>query len=84
MTQSNKDNDKNNFLFPPAHINPDSEVSFLDIALINNINNFSTHVSYLNSMCIGGKITAEDCFKEIKKLFKSMKSSRKSLKGSWF
>jgi hypothetical protein len=35
-------------------------------------------------MAIGGKITAENAHQEIKKLYKAMKQSHKSLKGSWF
>jgi hypothetical protein len=29
-------------------------------------------------------MTAEDAYQEIKKLYKAMKQSHKSLKGSWF
>lgn len=75
---------KEEFLFPTPPINPDGDLGFLDIALINNLNNFTTHVSYLNSMAIGGKIGPEEAYKEIKKLYKAMRSSRKSLRGSWF
>jgi hypothetical protein len=75
---------KEEFLCPTPSINPDADVSFLDIALVNNLNNFSHHVSYLTNMAIGGKMTAEDAYLEIKKLYKAMKQSHKSLKGSWF
>jgi hypothetical protein len=75
---------KEDFLYPTPPINPDSDMSFLDIAQINNLNNFTHHVSYLTNMAIGGKITVEDAYKEIKKLYKAMRQSRKSLKGSWF
>lgn len=75
---------KEEFLFPTPLINPEAEMSFLDIATINNLNNFSHHVSYLTNMAIGGKMSAEDAYKEIKKLYKAMKQSHKSLKGSWF
>jgi len=75
---------KEEFLCPTPAINPDADVSFLDIASVNNLNNFSHHVSYLTNMAIGGKITSEDAYLEIKKLYKAMKQSHKSLKGSWF
>jgi hypothetical protein len=75
---------KEEFLFPTPSINPDADVSFLDIATINNLNNFSHHVSYLTNMAVGGKMTAEEAYKEIKKLYKAMKQSHKSLIGSWF
>jgi hypothetical protein len=75
---------KEEFLCPTPHINPDSNVSFLDIATANNLNNFSHHVSYLTNLAIGGKMSPEDAYQEIKKLYKAMKQSHKSLKGSWF
>ena len=74
---------KEEFLYPTPPINPDKDLSFLDIATINNLNNFSHHVSYLTNMAIGGKITSDEAYKEIKKLYKAMKQSHKSLCGSW-
>jgi len=84
MTASKSQQVKEEFLYPTPSINPDSDVSFLDIALTNNLNNFSHHVSYLTNMAIGGKMTSENAYNEIKKLYKAMKQSHKSLKGSWF
>ena len=75
---------KDEFLYPTPPINPDADVSFLDIATINNLNNFTHHVSYLTNMAIGGKLKPNDAFDEIKKLYKAMKQSHKTLKGSWF
>jgi hypothetical protein len=75
---------KEEFLYPTPSINPDAEMSFLDIAQINNLNNFTHHVSYLTNLAIGGKMTTEDAYKQIKNLYKAMRQSRKSLKGSWF
>jgi len=75
---------KEEFLYPTPPINPDANMSFLDIAQINNLNNFTHHVSYLTNMAIGGKMTTEDAYKQIKNLYKAMRQSRKSLKGSWF
>jgi hypothetical protein len=75
---------KEEFLYPTPPINPDADMSFLDITQINNLNNFTHHVSYLTNMAIGGKITTEDAYKQIKNLYKAMRQSRKSLKGSWF
>jgi len=75
---------KEEFLYPTPPINPDADMSFLDIAQINNLNNFTHHVNYLTNMANGGKIKTEDAYKEIKKLYKAMRQSRKSLKGSWF
>jgi hypothetical protein len=75
---------KEEFLYPTPPINPDANMSFLDIAQINNLNNFTHHVSYLTNLTIGGKMTTEDAYVEIKKLYKAMRQSRKSLRGSWF
>lgn len=84
MTTQNDKQVKENFLYPTPQINPDTDVSFLEIAQINNLNNFSHHVNYLTNMAIGGKLTPENAYLEIKKLYKAMKQSHKSLKGSWF
>ena len=75
---------KEEFLYPTPPINPDADMSFLDSAQINNLNNFTHHVSYLTNLAIGGKMTTEDAHAEIKKLYKAMRQSRKSLKGYWF
>lgn len=83
-TPSKVQQSKEQFLYPTPPMNPDSDMSFLDIAMINNLNNFSHHVSYLTNMTIGGKMKSEDAYQEIKKLYKAMKQSHKSLKGSWF
>lgn len=72
------------FLFPVPTIQNSENLSFLDIATINNLNNFSQHVSYLTNLAIGGKMSADEAHKEVKKLYKAMKQSHKSLKGSWF
>jgi hypothetical protein len=75
---------KEEFLYPTPPLNPDSDKSFLDIAQTNNLNNFVTHLQYISSMVIGGKLSVDDSYKEVKKLYKSWKSSHKSLQGSWF
>jgi endonuclease IV len=75
---------KEEFLFPTPPISPDADMSFLEIAQINNLNNFSHHVSYLTNMAIGGKKKPEESYQEIKKLYKALKQSHKSLNGSWF
>jgi hypothetical protein len=75
---------KEEFLYPQPPLNSDTDMTFYEMAQINNLNNFSHHVSYLTSMSIGNKLAVEDAYKEIKKLYKAMKQSHKSLKGSWF
>jgi len=75
---------KEEFLYPTPPLNPDSDKSFLDIVQTNNLNNFATHLQYISSMVIGGKMSVDDSYREVKKLYKSWKSSHKSLKGGWF
>ena len=84
MTTKQQEKEKEEFLFPAPLINKESNLTFLEVTTINNLNNFSQHVSYLTNLAIGGKITAEEAYKEIKKLYRAMKKSHKSLKGSWF
>ena len=81
---TNKEQIKEKFLYPTPPLDPDANMSFLDIAQINNVNSFSHHVSYLTNMAVSGKLTTAEAYKEIKKLYKAMKQSYKSLKGSWF
>jgi hypothetical protein len=83
MTKST-DQIREDFLYPNPPLNPDSDKSFLDIAQTNNLNNFSTHLQYVSSMVIGGKMDIKDSYKEVKNLYKSWKSAHKSLKGGWF
>lgn len=75
---------KEEFLYPTPPLNPDSDKSFLDIAQTNNLNNFSTHLDYINAMLISGKMDSKTAYKEVKKLYKSWKSAHKSLEGGWF
>jgi hypothetical protein len=84
QTMTTSKQDKEEFLFPTPTINPNADISFLEVAQINNLNNFSHHVSYLTNMAIGGKMKPEDAYQEIKKLYKALKQSHKSLAGSWF
>lgn len=72
--------DKDQFLFPKPPINPDSDVNFLDIVTINNLNEFSNHVSVLANLAIGGKINSEQAYKGVKRWYKTLKKTRKRLK----
>ena len=72
----------NYFINPPPHISPSAD-NFLDVSLINNLHNFVTHASYIAAFAESGKMSVDDAYKEVKKLYKAMKQSKKSLKGSW-
>ena len=75
---------KEEFLCPAPAINPETDMSFLELSLTNNLNNFVTHAGYINSMVVGGKMKPGQVNEEIKKLYKAVESSRKSLRGAWF
>lgn len=79
-----KQSTKEEFFCPTPAVNPETNMNFLELALTNNLNNFVTHAGYINSMVVGGKMDPEQGYEEVKKLYKAMKSSRKSLRGSWF
>jgi hypothetical protein len=83
MTKSENSQSKEEFLFPIPNVTKE-DVTFLDIAKINNLSNFSHHVSYLMNMSVSGKMEPDSAFKEIKKLYKAMKKSHNSLNGGWF
>ena len=73
--------DKEQFLFPTPPIDPNSDVNFFDIVTINNLNNFSNHVSILTNMAIGGKINSDEAYQGIKQWYKILKKSHKTLKN---
>ena len=73
----------NNFINPPPHIAPEAAENFLDVSLINNLHNFVTHAGYIAAFAESGKMDVDVAYKEIKKLYKALKQSRKSLKGGW-
>lgn len=73
----------NYFINPPPHIAPNAADNFLEVSLINNLHNFVTHAGYIAAFAESGKLNVDDAYKEIKKLYKAMKQSRKSLKGNW-
>lgn len=73
----------NYFINPPPHITPHAAENFLDITLINNLHNFVTHAGYIAAFAESGKMSVNEAYKEIKKLYKAMKETKKSLKGNW-
>ena len=73
----------NYFINPPPHIAPEAAENFLDVSLINNLHNFVTHAGYIAAFAESGKMDVDVAYKEVKKLYKALKQSRKSLKGGW-
>jgi hypothetical protein len=71
------------FINPAPHIVPGAAENFLEVSLINNLHNFVTHANYIAAFAESGKMSVDDAYKEVKKLYKAMKQSKKSLKGGW-
>ena len=71
------------FVNPAPHIVPGAADNFLDVSLINNLHNFVTHAGYIAAFAESGQMNVDDAYKEVKKLYKAMRQTRKSLKGNW-
>jgi len=72
-------NTKEEFLYPIG--NYYGEFSPERLIFNANLQEFSHKVSYLCALQSNGKITAEESYKEIKKLWKQLKASKNELLG---
>lgn len=81
MSKKRREQLKEQFLFaiPPTQ----GDVGFVDIVQANNINIFSTKLSYIAAAVSGGKMKCKDAEQRVKDLYKVWKSSNKSLDDSW-
>jgi hypothetical protein len=74
---TDKDIDKENFLYPIGHYRGEMKPEHL---MFNaNLQEFAQRVSLLCGLETGGKIPPEDAYKEIKKLWHELKDSKKNL-----
>lgn len=82
MSKKNREQLRDEFLFavPTAQ----GDVSFIEIAQMNNLSQFSTKLGYITAAVSGGKMTAKDAEKRVKDLYKVWKQSNKSLEDSWY
>lgn len=71
---------KENFTMPRATYH--GEFTPERMVFNSNLQEFANRVSLICNLETGGKITSEDAYGQIKKLWKSLKSSKKSLLDS--
>lgn len=68
---------KDDYLFPRSSYR--GEVTLPNLTFNSNLQEFAQRVSYLCNLETGGKIPPEDAYEQIKKLWKDLKRSKKSL-----
>lgn len=69
--------DRDNFLHPRGRYYGDFTPE--NLAFNANLQEFAQKVTYICSLETGGKITPEKAYKEIKSLWKELKSTKKTL-----
>jgi hypothetical protein len=73
----NKDNNKDNFLYPRSSYRGDFKPE--NLVFNANLQEFAQRVSYICNLETGGKITSLEAYKQIKTLWKQVKRSKKQL-----
>ena len=68
---------KDSFLYPIGNYH--GEFSPGNLAFSANLQIFAQQISYLCSLEANGKISPEDAYQEIKKIWKQLKNSKKEL-----
>mgnify|MGYP000161305259 CR=1 FL=1 len=81
MTKANREQLKEEFLFAKGTIQGDA--TFLDIARADNLNRFTTKMTFINAAVMGGKLTTEEAGRRGKDLYKVWKDANKSLEQGW-
>ena len=76
MTQSDSE-DRNNFLFPRSRYY--GQFTPANLAFNANLQEFAQKVGYIVNLQTSGKITSEEAYKQVKALWKKLKSSKKEL-----
>ncbi|MEM1240201.1 MAG: hypothetical protein AAGI45_10210 [Cyanobacteria bacterium P01_H01_bin.26] len=74
---NNPQEQKENFINPRAPYH--GEFTPERLVFNSNLQEFANRVSLICNLETGGKISSEDAYGQIKKLWKSLKSSKKSL-----
>jgi hypothetical protein len=69
--------DRDDFLYPRSRYY--GEFTPENLVFNANLQEFAQKVSYLCAMETGGKITADQAYKEIKTMYRELKKTRKSL-----
>ena len=74
------DNSKNNFLYPKANYQGELTPSNANNLVFNaNLQEFAQKVVYICALETNGKVSADDAYKQIKQLWKQLKTSKKEL-----
>lgn len=74
---ADKEPTKDNFFYPRSKYW--GEFSPQNLAFNANLQEFAQRISFVCNLETGGKITAEEAYREIKALWKELKQSKKSL-----
>ena len=69
--------DKYNFLYPQNSYR--GKVKPENLVFNSNLQEFAHKVSYICNLQTGGKVTPEQAYKQIERLWKELKSSKKEL-----
>lgn len=69
--------DRDEFLYPRSRYHGD--FSPQNLAFNANLQEFAQRVSYVCNLETGGKISPDDAYEQIKKLWKELKQSKKNL-----
>ncbi|MGF1589992.1 MAG: hypothetical protein ACFCU7_12240 [Pleurocapsa sp.] len=79
MTQES-DNGKNNFLYPKASYHGDFSPNEPNNLVFNaNLQEFAQKVAYICALETNGKISTEEAYNQIKKLWHQLKTTKKAL-----
>ncbi|MEH2168354.1 MAG: hypothetical protein V7K41_17220 [Nostoc sp.] len=76
MTQPNSQ-DKNSFLYPRSRYYGKFQPE--NLVFNANLQEFSQKISYITCLETGGKLSQEEAYEQIKKLWKQLKHSKKQL-----
>jgi hypothetical protein len=77
--QSDETNELEQFLYPMSHFY--GEFTSDRLLLNANLQEFAQRVGYLVALETGGKLSTEDAYAEIRKLWKQLKRTKKQLEG---
>ena len=77
--QSDKNNKLEQFLYPLSPYN--GEFTPHRLLLNANLQEFAQRVGYLVALETGGKLSTEEAYAEIRKLWKQLKRTKKQLEG---
>jgi sulfopyruvate decarboxylase TPP-binding subunit len=69
--------DKDDFLYPRSRYRGDFKPE--NVVFNANLQEFTQKISYICNLETGGKITPDEAYQEIKKLWKELKKSKKEL-----